>query len=223
MAWTIRNKPIILSRPLLPARQSTLPIPWARGEALTTGKRRSHAVHKDHAHSPRGEAGGRRRPRAHAERRRESQSLDPDRMETSQRAGRSVQSSRRRLAKAAACEAEEPVRLRIGELAAETDACAACGRAQSPDQDFPQGSGARAGGGGQGGRRPGSYFLATRGHPRDRRPDPGSADGVPQRWPGHVYDFVWVFDLQPSGAWSFEQVPELVLPDDSETPIALDA
>ena len=51
----------------------------------------------------------------------------------------------------------------------------------------------------------------------------GSADGVPQRWPGHVYDFVWVFDLQPSGAWSFEQVPELVLPDDFETPIALDA
>jgi hypothetical protein len=50
----------------------------------------------------------------------------------------------------------------------------------------------------------------------------GGADGVPPRWPGHVYDVVWVFDLQPSGAWSFAQVPELVMPGDSGTPISLD-
>ena len=50
----------------------------------------------------------------------------------------------------------------------------------------------------------------------------GSADGVPLRWPGHVYDLVWVLDLQDSGAWSFAQVPELVMPGDSEKPISLD-
>ena len=37
-----------------------------------------------------------------------------------------------------------------------------------------------------------------------------------------VYDLVWVLDLQPSGAWSFAQVPELVMPGDSEKPISLD-
>jgi broad specificity phosphatase PhoE len=41
-------------------------------------------------------------------------------------------------------------------------------------------------------------------------------DGVPPRWPAHVYDLVWVLDLQASGAWSFAQVPELVMPSDSE-------
>ena len=50
----------------------------------------------------------------------------------------------------------------------------------------------------------------------------GSADGVPPSWPGHVYDLVWVLDLQDSGAWSFAQVPELVMPGDSEKPISLD-
>ncbi len=51
----------------------------------------------------------------------------------------------------------------------------------------------------------------------------GGAEGVPPKWPGHVYDLVWVFDLQPSGVWSFAQVPELVMPGDSEKPIGLDA
>lgn len=51
----------------------------------------------------------------------------------------------------------------------------------------------------------------------------GSAEGVPQRWPNHVYDLVWAFDLQPSGAWIFTQVPELVMPGDSEKPIGVDA
>ena len=49
----------------------------------------------------------------------------------------------------------------------------------------------------------------------------GGADGVPPSWPGHVYDFVWVLDLQPSGAWSFTQVPELIMPGDSEKPIGV--
>ena len=48
-------------------------------------------------------------------------------------------------------------------------------------------------------------------------------EGVPPKWPGHVYGLVWVFDLQPSGVWSFAQVPELVMPGDSAKPIGLDA
>jgi hypothetical protein len=51
----------------------------------------------------------------------------------------------------------------------------------------------------------------------------GRADGVPPRWPGHVYDLVWVLDLQTSGAWIFTQVPELVMPGDTEATIGLDA
>jgi hypothetical protein len=51
----------------------------------------------------------------------------------------------------------------------------------------------------------------------------GAPDGVPPNWPGHVFDLVWVFDLQPSGAWSFAQVPELVMPSDSDKTIGLDA
>jgi len=51
----------------------------------------------------------------------------------------------------------------------------------------------------------------------------GGAEGVPPKWPGQVYDLVWVFDLQPAGIWSFAQVPELVMPGDSEKPIGLDA
>ncbi len=50
----------------------------------------------------------------------------------------------------------------------------------------------------------------------------GTADGVPPRWRGHRFDLVWVFDRQGSGAWSFEQAPELALPGDSSQPIALD-
>jgi broad specificity phosphatase PhoE len=50
----------------------------------------------------------------------------------------------------------------------------------------------------------------------------GSAEGIPPRWPSHRFDLVWVFDLQPSGAWSFAQVPELVMPGDSTNPIGPD-
>ena len=48
----------------------------------------------------------------------------------------------------------------------------------------------------------------------------GSADGIPPNWPAHRFDLVWVFDLQASGAWSFAQVPELVMPGDSARPIS---
>ena len=51
----------------------------------------------------------------------------------------------------------------------------------------------------------------------------GGAEGLPPKWPGHVYDLVWVFDLQPSGGWSFTQAPELVMPGDTGKPIGLDA
>ena len=50
----------------------------------------------------------------------------------------------------------------------------------------------------------------------------GSADGIPPRWPAHRFDLVWVLDLQASGAWSFTQVPELVMPGNSDKPIGLD-
>jgi hypothetical protein len=47
----------------------------------------------------------------------------------------------------------------------------------------------------------------------------GGADGVPPHWPGSRFDLVWVFDLQASGAWSFAQIPELIMPSDSTNPI----
>jgi broad specificity phosphatase PhoE len=48
----------------------------------------------------------------------------------------------------------------------------------------------------------------------------GGSQGVPPRWPGHRFDLVWVFDLQPSGGWSFTQVPQLVMLNDSAKPIS---
>jgi hypothetical protein len=50
----------------------------------------------------------------------------------------------------------------------------------------------------------------------------GSADDVPLSWPHDRFDLVWVLDLQASGAWSFTQVPQLVMPGDTETLIGLD-
>jgi broad specificity phosphatase PhoE len=44
----------------------------------------------------------------------------------------------------------------------------------------------------------------------------GSSEGVPPKWPSNRFDLVWVFDLQASGDWSFTQIPELVMPDDSD-------
>ena len=47
----------------------------------------------------------------------------------------------------------------------------------------------------------------------------GDAIHVPQRWPGRRFDLVWVFDLQASGKWSFAQVPQNLMPEDSDDPI----
>jgi hypothetical protein len=42
----------------------------------------------------------------------------------------------------------------------------------------------------------------------------------PQKWPGDRFDLVWVFDrASASGAWSFAQVPQLLLSGDSAEPI----
>jgi len=49
----------------------------------------------------------------------------------------------------------------------------------------------------------------------------GRADGIPPVWPGHRFDLVWVFNLNPDGTWSFAQAPQLLLPGDSAKPIGL--
>jgi hypothetical protein len=49
----------------------------------------------------------------------------------------------------------------------------------------------------------------------------GNKTTVPQKWPGHRFDMVWVFDLDPSSkTYSFSQVPQLLLAGDSDTPIS---
>jgi hypothetical protein len=47
----------------------------------------------------------------------------------------------------------------------------------------------------------------------------GSMDGVPARWKHKRFDLVWVFNQQADGHWSFHQVPQLLLPGDSDKPI----
>ena len=48
----------------------------------------------------------------------------------------------------------------------------------------------------------------------------GSADGIPQQWPDIRFDLVWVFDRPGgNGSWSFEQVPQNLLPGDLPKPI----
>ena len=59
--------------------------------------------------------------------------------------------------------------------------------------------------------------------PRDRRLHPRRHRRRSAAMAGSRYDLVWVLDLQPSGAWSFTQVPELVMPGDSENLIGLGA
>ena len=48
----------------------------------------------------------------------------------------------------------------------------------------------------------------------------GNETTIPQKWPGSRFDLVWVFDrASESSAWSFAQVPQLVLSGDSSQPI----
>jgi hypothetical protein len=48
----------------------------------------------------------------------------------------------------------------------------------------------------------------------------GNKTTTPQHWPGKRFDMVWVFDLK-DGAWTFSQVPQLVLAGDSDKPIPM--
>jgi hypothetical protein len=47
----------------------------------------------------------------------------------------------------------------------------------------------------------------------------GSLKGVPERWPSRRFDVVWRFTSSRSGAWTFDQVCQLVLAGDSAKPI----
>ena len=50
----------------------------------------------------------------------------------------------------------------------------------------------------------------------------GGDDCVPQHWPGHRFDLVWVLDRPNVGdKWNFNQVPQLLLPGDADKPIAV--
>ena len=140
-------------------------------------------------------------------------------METGQRAGGPVQSRRWSLAETATRKAQELVRLGIGKSAAEADDFAARDGAQSLSQVLPEGSGASAGGGGQAAEDPVLISWQHQAIPEIANLIRGSSEGVPPKWPSNRFDLVWVFDLQASGAWSFTQVPELVMPGDSDKPI----
>ena len=49
----------------------------------------------------------------------------------------------------------------------------------------------------------------------------GNNTSVPQTWPGHRFDVVWVFDLDPSSKqYTFKQVPQCLLTGDSPSPIS---
>jgi hypothetical protein len=46
----------------------------------------------------------------------------------------------------------------------------------------------------------------------------GNSKTCPQKWDGSRFDLVWVLDRQAQG-WTFSQVPQLLLPGDSKSPI----
>ncbi len=49
----------------------------------------------------------------------------------------------------------------------------------------------------------------------------GNSTTVPQAWPGHRFDIVWIFDLDRSSkSYSFKQVPQRLLAGDSPDPIS---
>lgn len=47
----------------------------------------------------------------------------------------------------------------------------------------------------------------------------GNTTTCPQRWPGERFDIVWVLDELTPGNWSFNQVPQMLLPGDSNAVI----
>ena len=48
----------------------------------------------------------------------------------------------------------------------------------------------------------------------------GDPERVPEHWKHRRFDLVWVFERQPGDdAWSFVQVPQLLMPGDSDQPI----
>jgi broad specificity phosphatase PhoE len=47
----------------------------------------------------------------------------------------------------------------------------------------------------------------------------GGDQGIPRQWLGDRFDLVWVFDRGDGGTWSFNQVPQLLMPGDSADPI----
>jgi hypothetical protein len=52
----------------------------------------------------------------------------------------------------------------------------------------------------------------------------GNSTSCPQHWPGPGFDLVWVFNrTTPTGRWTFDQVPQMLLSGDSTAPIPMDA
>jgi hypothetical protein len=49
----------------------------------------------------------------------------------------------------------------------------------------------------------------------------GNSTTCPQEWPGFRFDLVWVLDRQMASRWSFAQVPQMLLSNDSAQPISL--
>lgn len=48
----------------------------------------------------------------------------------------------------------------------------------------------------------------------------GDTQVTPRRWPAERFDVVWVFDrTKDASGWTFEQVPQLLLPGDQQDPI----
>ena len=46
----------------------------------------------------------------------------------------------------------------------------------------------------------------------------GDDQHTPQAWPDDCFDIVWVFESNDNSAWTFSQVPQLLLPDDRTEP-----
>jgi hypothetical protein len=143
-------------------------------------------------------------------------------MEAGQRSGRPVQSSRWRLAEIAAREADEPVRFGTGQSRPKQTIAPLATALNLTVRTFLKGQEPELVGAVKKAEDPVLISWQHEALPAIAGLIRGGADGVPPSWPGHVYDLVWVLDLRPSGAWSFTQVPELVMPGDSDKLIGLD-